>query len=102
MKFVEGSMQTDVAGKIVATPKETSIVVSLLGKIEHDFQEAERTALRYEGDEMEAPDLKTALDSMSLMARAKAVNKARQGAATPLQKARWVLRDASKLKELQQ
>lgn len=103
VKFVEGSIQTESASKTVASSKETSIVVNLLGIIERDFQEAERTTVRYETDATEAqPGLETALNSMDLAARAKAVNKARQGTATSLQKARWVFRDANKLKELQQ
>ena len=103
MTFVEGSIQTESEGKTVASSKETSIVVNLLGIIERDFQEAERTTVRYELDDTEAlPGLETALNSMDLAARAKAVNKARQGTATSLQKARWVFRDANKLRELQQ
>lgn len=97
VKLMDGTAEAHVAKMTVASEKEASTVVRLLGTIQLAFQNAEKTMERYAGDE---PAVAPNATSNELAARVDAVNKARQSNASAFQKARWVFRDAKSFREL--
>jgi hypothetical protein len=99
VKLTDSSAECNTTKMLVASESEASTVFRLMQAIQSAFEDAEKTAGKYEDQSFPA-DRNVRSDDLGT--RACAVSQARKPSANTWQKMRWTFHDGEKLKKLEQ